>query len=152
MLPNRDSARTLYRGHFIELYHDLELRRVKINSDNLRSDYLENNKSISQLAKELGCARSTVKSHLEKLNVPLRLCPHWEWRKGQIAYGKRFAKNKEIRHQQELNTIARMSELRKQGYSFWKIAEILNVMKIPTKNKSSRWHATTVMKILNRVR
>jgi hypothetical protein len=41
-----------------------------------------------------------------------------------------------------------MLELRKHGYSYHKIAEILTTMGIPTKNRRPKWRATTVMKIL----
>ncbi len=41
-----------------------------------------------------------------------------------------------------------MKQLREQGFSYWKIADILNSMNVPTKNRGSRRHPTTVMKIL----
>ena len=43
-----------------------------------------------------------------------------------------------------------MQILREQGYSYWKIAEVLNTMKIPTKTRKAKWHPTTVMKILKK--
>ena len=41
-----------------------------------------------------------------------------------------------------------MKKLREQGFSYWKIADVFNSMGVPTKNEDSRWHPTTVMKIL----
>ena len=57
-------------------------------------------------------------------------------------------KRKAVPNEQELLTIKKMRSLRDQGYSYWKIAEILTVMKIPTKTRRSGWKAATVMKIL----
>ncbi len=51
-------------------------------------------------------------------------------------------------HKRELETINKMENLKAEGFSYHKIADILNTMKVPTKNKGSRWHGTTVMKIL----
>lgn len=68
--------------------------------------------------------------------------------KGQMAYGERLVNGRVIAHQKELETVEKIKTLRKQGFSYWKIADVLNSMKIPTKNKGSRWHPTTIMKIL----
>ncbi|MGB0454999.1 MAG: recombinase family protein [Bacteriovoracaceae bacterium] len=41
-----------------------------------------------------------------------------------------------------------MRELRDKGYSYGKIAEIFNSMKIPTKTKRGKWHSKSVYNIL----
>ena len=51
-------------------------------------------------------------------------------------------------NQRERDTVERMMSLRDKGYSYWKIAEILNSMGIPTKSRRAQWQAATVMKIL----
>ena len=43
-----------------------------------------------------------------------------------------------------------MKELRLAGYSYHKIADILNTLGFKTKTGKTKWHATTVMKILKR--
>ncbi|TVQ80873.1 MAG: hypothetical protein EA369_01430 [Bradymonadales bacterium] len=44
-------------------------------------------------------------------------------------------------------TIEKMKELREKGYSYWKISEILNTLKVPPKTKKGRWHARTVQNV-----
>lgn len=41
-----------------------------------------------------------------------------------------------------------MRELRDQGFSYWKIADVLNAMKVPTKTRGGKWLARTVQAIL----
>jgi len=65
--------------------------------------------------------------------------------KGQLGYGERLVNGRVIAHQKELENIDKIKRLREQGHSYWKIADILNSMSIPTKNRGSRWHPTTVM-------
>ena len=53
-----------------------------------------------------------------------------------------------MEHKREQEAILKMRELRDKGFSFWKIAEVLNTMKMPTKTRKGRWHARTVQAIL----
>jgi len=55
-----------------------------------------------------------------------------------------------VDHKRELENIKKMKELRERGYSYWKIAEIFNSMKIPTKTKRGKWHAKSIHQILNK--
>ncbi|WP_414698976.1 recombinase family protein [Oligoflexus sp.] len=68
--------------------------------------------------------------------------------KGQLAYGEKLVQRRESGHRRELENIVKMTELRQRGFSYHKIAAILNSMGIPTKNRK-KWHATTVMNILS---
>ena len=89
---------------------------------------------------------------LKKFGIPLR--PEEESRRllrnGQLGYGERTRNSKTDKHKRELENIQKMQILREQGYSYWKIAEVLNTMKIPTKTRKAKWHPTTVMKILKK--
>ena len=105
--------------------------------------------SASQISKEIFSARSTVVKHLKKFGIALRSEEEArELRKGQLGYGERTKKGKPDKHKRELENIRKMQKLRDQGYSYWKIAEVFNTMKIPTKTRRAKWHPTTVMKIL----
>ena len=85
------------------------------------------------------------------MSIPLRLEEEARGlRKGQLGYGERTKKGKPDKHGLELQNIEKMQKLREQGYSYWKIAEVLNTMKIPTKTRRAKWHPTTVMKILKK--
>jgi transcriptional regulator len=46
----------------------------------------------------------------------------------------------------------KMITLREKGYSYRKIAEILDTMQIPTKTHKRKWQARVVHGILNRVK
>jgi len=54
-----------------------------------------------------------------------------------------------VDHKKELELINRMRALRDQGFSYWKIADVFNSMKIPTKARRGKWHARTIQKIMD---
>ncbi len=70
--------------------------------------------------------------------------------KGQVPYGKQSVEGKAQIHEIEIGVIDKIMALRAKGFSYHRIACILNTLGIETKNKRSTWHATTVMKILRR--
>jgi hypothetical protein len=41
-----------------------------------------------------------------------------------------------------------MRKLREQGFSYWKIADVFNSMKVPTKTGRGRWHARAIQNVL----
>lgn len=51
-------------------------------------------------------------------------------------------------HKREQEVITKVQDLRQRGFSYWKIAAILNAMKVPTKTRRGRWHARSVQMIL----
>jgi DNA-binding CsgD family transcriptional regulator len=115
----------------------------------LRQKYLEEGLSTRQIALEIFSSRSTVAAHMKKFGIPLRAedVAH-KMNKGRLAYGERRPVGQMAIHKREAEVIAKMQELRRQGYSYWKIADILTTMKVPTKTRRARWAAATVMKIL----
>lgn len=117
----------------------------------LTREYIEKEKSLSLIAHEIGCARSTVIEHLLKHGIELRtdgLLPHYK--KSQLAYGERIYGGKVVPHLGEMNVIARFQELRRRGMSFGKIANWANEQLIPTKNRASKWNRRTIFEILRR--
>ena len=95
----------------------------------------------------MGCSHSTVLTHLRTAGIEIQASAS-TYRKGQLAFGRKAAKGIEAEHKGEQEVITKMTDLREQGYSYHKIAEILNTMKIPTKSRKAKWHATTVMNII----
>ncbi|AYF45735.1 recombinase domain protein [Halobacteriovorax sp. BALOs_7] len=69
-------------------------------------------------------------------------------RKRGLGYGERVEKRNVIEHKRESEAIRKMIELRDKGYSYRKIAEILNTMKVPTKTGKGGWHGKTVYQII----
>ena len=119
------------------------------NESFLRQKYLVEGLSTGQIAELIFSARSTVVAALKRYGIPLRDAERAHWhRRGQTGYGQRVVNGKVIEHQRETETIERMKALRGQGFSFWKIADILNSMGVPTKTRRANWKAATVMKIL----
>ena len=119
------------------------------NESFLRQKYLVEKLSISQISGLAFSARSTVLKHLGDFDIPIR--SQGEAHRlncGQLRYGEKKRKGHSVQYLVEAQNIKKMQTLRSQGYSYWKIAEVFNSMKIPTKNRGSRWHPTTVMKIL----
>jgi len=115
----------------------------------LRQKYLEERLSTRQIADQIFSARSTVARYLKRFGIPLRSEDEaHRLRKGQLGYGERAQRGSSVVHKREVDTVVRMQTLRAQGYSYWKIAEVLTAMNVPTKNRKGKWHATTVMKIL----
>lgn len=119
----------------------------------LHQKYVIERLSISQIAKENFSARSTIKNALEQNGIPIRVdAKGGEGSKGQIGYGLKLQHGRLVEHKAEMAIIHRMNRLRSQGYSYRKIAMILNSMGVPTKTKKSDWKAATMMKILNQSR
>ena len=52
-------------------------------------------------------------------------------------------------HKREKENIQKMKNFRAKGYSYEKIANIFNTMKIPTKTRRGKWHRKTINQILN---
>ncbi|MEO5971153.1 MAG: recombinase family protein, partial [Bdellovibrionia bacterium] len=63
-------------------------------------------------------------------------------------YGESWRKRQVIVNQREQENIEKMKTLRVQGFSYWKIAEVFNSMKVPTKTGRGRWHARAIQKNL----
>lgn len=113
--------------------------------------YIVEMNSISRVSKQICSAKETVRRHLLLYGIPLRPTDvKQRLNKGQIGYGEKRIKSLIQRNNQELVIIEKMKALRAQGFSYWKIADILNSMSIPTKSRVAKWQAATVMKILKR--
>ena len=105
--------------------------------------------SVAQIAKLISSTRSAVSGNLRRHDIPIRSIDQaHNLRKVQIAFGRRIVNGEEIDHKRELQNLEMMRKLRAKGHSYHKIAGIFDAMKVPTKNRGSRWHATTIMKIL----
>jgi hypothetical protein len=135
---------------YLELIINIEFlwQRLYKSEAFLRQKYLVEGLSTREIAAGTFSVRSTIVQALKSFNIPLRPADvAHQINKGQLAYGKKLVQRREQDHQRELKHIAKMIELRQQGFGYHKIAAMLNSMGIPTKNRK-KWHATTVMNIL----
>ena len=114
----------------------------------LQQKYVEERLSCEEIASQIFSARTTVLKYLRIHGIPIREVGTNQKRVRGLAYGKKIKTRNLAEHQRELNAITKMKELREKGFSFWKIADVLNTMKVPTKTRKGRWHARTVQAIL----
>jgi AICAR transformylase/IMP cyclohydrolase PurH len=86
--------------------------------------------------------------YLKLHGIPIREVGSNQKRVRGLAYGQKVKERFLAEHKREREAILKMRELRDKGFSYWKIADVLNAMKVPTKTRKGRWHATTVQAIL----
>jgi hypothetical protein len=121
------------------------------DKDFLKRDYVELQKSTAQIAREIGCARSTVVKYLLEFGIELRRdgLPA-NYRKSQLAYGERIHNGKVVPHLGELRIIEAMVKRRRDGATYAELAQWANSNKVPTKNRTGKWDRRTIWEILGR--
>lgn len=107
--------------------------------------------STQEIAAEIFSSRTAVASHLKAYGVSIRPNDAEYKTRSQLRYGEAWRNRKVVVYQRELENIEKMTKLRTQGFSYWKIADILNSMKISTKSGRGAWHARSVQKILDNI-
>ena len=116
----------------------------------LQQKYVEERLSCEEIATQIFSARTTILKYLKLHNIPIREVGSNTRRVRGLGYGQKVKARNLAEHQRESDAITKMKELREKGFSFWKIADVLNTMKVPTKTRKGRWHARTVQAILLR--
>ena len=114
----------------------------------LHQKYDVEKRSIKEIAAEISSSRSAVSKHLVEHGIrePYQFVrPKW---RSQLKYGEAWRDRLVVPYKRELENIERMKRLREQGFSYWKIADVFNSMKIPTKSGRGKWHARYIQKIL----
>jgi len=120
------------------------------NPDFLRQKYVEEKLSIAEIAALTMSSNGAVHSHLRSCGIEIRGSGENIRPKRHLSYGSKISCRNVVVHCREQETLNKMRELRDQGFSYWKIADILNTMKVPTKTRKGRWHARSVQAILDR--
>jgi hypothetical protein len=97
------------------------------DKDFLKREYLELQKSTAQIAREIGCARSTVVKYLLEFSIELRRdgLPA-NYRKSQLGYGERIHNAKVVPHLSELRIIEAMAKQRRDGATYAELAQWAN--------------------------
>lgn len=109
---------------------------------------MRNGKSASQIARENDCSHSSILKYLDVFGISIRDNNSSEYRTGEMAYGKKIVKGKVVDDKGEQAIIRKMKLLKVAGNSYWKIAEVLNRNRVPTKKEKSIWSAKTVHQII----
>ncbi len=114
----------------------------------LRQKYVVERASIKEIAAEIFSSPSTVHKYLRKFDIPLRAVD--DKNRNRLAFGEAWRARRVASHKRELEAIGKMRKLRGQGFSYWKIADVLNSWAVPTKTRRGKWHARSVQQILER--
>ena len=116
----------------------------------LQQKYVVEGLSCEEIAAQIFSARTTVLKYLKIHGIPVREVGTNQKRVRGLAYGQKLKKRSLAEHKREQEAILKMRELREKGFSYWKIAEVLNAMKVPTKTRKGEWHARTVLAVLSK--
>ncbi len=116
----------------------------------LQQKYVLEGLSCEEIATQIFSARTTVLKYLKLHGIPVRETGSNQKRVRGLAYGQKVKERSLAEHKREQEAILKMRELREKGFSYWKIADILNAMKVPTKTRKGKWHARSVHSILNK--
>ena len=144
----RSSARSTFPPALFSIYKPFKLDSLFKDKAFLHQKYSLEKLSCQEIAKEISSSRTTVLKWLKIFEIPVRRTREGP-QKSSLPYGKKMIQRSEVNFVQEQSNILKMKELRSQGFSYWKIADILNTMKIPTKTSRGRWQARTVQRILD---
>jgi hypothetical protein len=114
----------------------------------LHQKYVVEGLSCEEIATQIFSARTTVLKYLKIHGIPVREVGTNQKRTRGLAYGQKVKQRTTAEHKREQEAILKMHELREKGFSYWRIAEVLNTMSVPTKTRKGKWHARTVQAIL----
>ena len=103
---------------------------------------------MQAIASEFSCSKTHIRDQLLKYNIPLR--KQGKHKSRWYAYGNRKICGKTIDHKGEQRTIATIKQMYREGISTAAIAQLLDTMKIPTKQQGKGWHHYTIAQILKR--
>lgn len=113
----------------------------------LRAKYETEGLSPKEIADLTFSSRSTIVKYLESHRIALRdedrFC-------GTLPFGKRWKQRQVVLNAREQSAIDKAKELRSQGLSFEKIANVMNTMSVRTKTGRTKWYAKTVRDIILR--
>ncbi|MBJ01170.1 MAG: hypothetical protein CME67_08050 [Halobacteriovoraceae bacterium] len=118
------------------------------NKEFLHQKYVVERRSLNELAVELGVARQTISKQMKEFGIETRISGAVQNRKRGLAYGKKVKDREIVVHKREQEIIEKVKELREQGFSYHKIADVLNVMGISTKSGKAKWSGKTVHQVL----
>jgi len=105
--------------------------------------------SLAQIAAEIFSSKEAVRASLKRFGIPIRDPHKPHGRPSQPRYGKQIRSGRVSPHLAEQQMIQTIAELRRQGLTLRKIAEILTSIGVPTKKRGKSWHPQMVSRILD---
>ena len=107
---------------------------------------------MKEIAEDFSSSVATIMKYMDEYEIPRSKAGSNRTKPAGLGlgYGQQNRNRQIIPNKRELQNIEKMKQLRDDGFSYWKIADIFNSMGIPTKTKRGRWHARSVQSILDR--
>ena len=123
----------------------LEAKKPTIDEIFLKQKYVIEGLSSNEIAKLTFSSRPKITRLLKQYKIPLKTVTRRN--KGGHVYGYRRFGGKAIEMKKEQEVIGLIKSYREIGYSYQKIADILNQKKIETKTRKGFWYSKVVMGI-----
>lgn len=117
----------------------------------LRQKYVAEGASLKQIAKELLCSQTAVRDALIRAGIPLRprgAAGH----SSTVNYGTKLSRGRRAPCAVEAKVVKTILDLRHDGMSFDKIAQVLTKVGVPTKTRRKKWNGGCVRAIYLRHR
>ncbi len=108
----------------------------------LKQKYLEEGLSSAEIAKVAFSSRPQITKLLKRYDIPLKTITRRS--NGGHVYGYRKFGGKAIEFKKEQEVIELIKSFRNSGYSYQKIANVLNEKKVETKTKKGIWYSKVV--------
>lgn len=111
----------------------------------LKEKYVKEGLSSKEIAQLAFSSRATVTNYLNKYGIPLKKVTRRS--NGGHRYGFRKYGGRSIVLKKEQEVITLIKEYRENGYSYQKIATLLNDKQIETKMKKGFWYSKVIRQI-----
>ncbi len=107
-------------------------------------------RSAGQIVDEIFSSKCTVLKALKLNGIAARETHTHHGLTKQLRYGQRRWNGKVIQDKSETQVIQAVKKMREDGISLRKIAEYLDSMGAPPKNRGKKWHPEMMRRILSR--
>ncbi|MBI2601868.1 MAG: recombinase family protein [Deltaproteobacteria bacterium] len=114
----------------------------------LTQKYVHEGYSAGQIAQAIFSSKSAVTAALARFEIPIREAHLHHGHPSQAKFGEKIRKGTAVVHLVEQRVVDTVKNLKAEGLSRRKIAEILDQMKVPTKQRGKKWHPEMVKRIL----
>lgn len=114
----------------------------------VRHKYEVERLNLSEIARELFTSRHTIRTHLERIGVPIRSQIDQGKMQKSKKYGFHQRKGETAKKHTEARVIDAIFKMKDEGMSLRAISSTLDTMKIPTKKKGKKWQYEMVRQIL----
>lgn len=116
--------------------------------DFLRQKYVVEQLPIPAIADLSFSSKKTIRKYLALHEIPMRsddLIPT-----GPLKFGERKLKSRVVRDAKALETIKVMIRLREDGFSYQRIADVLNAIGYRPFKRGGKWYGNSVYRVLFR--